>query len=525
MIHPCTTFRLLTLIAFVSLVLVPVSTRGQLQESFEGFVSGIRANAVKGAVMYQRNDGKFELEPGLRLEEGDFIRSGGDSYAEVLLQPGNYLRVGGDSECQILSAPHDRMKLKLNHGSFTAEILSKDGEGNWYFFESLSQRYELIRLITPNAEVFITQPGIFRINVAGGRTDLIVRKGEAVINGRHVKEKRKATASREGLSIVEIDSKIQDNFDTWGRERADKLVQANRSLKNESPWAKNRKHGYETLMNLADDEEQNIASALVVSAKPGTVGFVEPGVEFSREANEWQPLMEKSRLETGDKLRTAEHSFAELNMLPDMTLRIDGDSEILFEQLSNEAISLKLSRGAAILDVARFDRKQAPKITLAGSSTSIVIADEGNYRIDVTPSRDEITVRDGKVSFSGQSVGSCRKIVNGSISECHKKRDDNFDWWSEHRGEGEMFNGRVTLATVAHLTRLRRVRFKNTGFWFQNPGQPHYTFVPLTSSRFRSPYGGNYSTPFTQRRFSTIIRPDGPRPARPRGPQIVRPQP
>jgi hypothetical protein len=510
--------NLLMIAAFAGLIALAASTQGQQPEGFEGFVSGIHANAVQGAVVYQRNDGKFDLEAGLRLEEGDFIRSGGNAYAELLLQPGNYLRVGEDADCQILHDPHDKMKLKLNQGAFSVEILSKDGEGSWYFYESLSQRYELIRFITPNAEVFITEPGIFRINVIGGRTDLIVRKGQAVINGRHVREKRRAMASRDGVTIIDIDAKIQDNFDVWGRERAEKLIQANRLLKNDAPWAKNRKAGQEPVMNLPDDEERGNHSPLVVSAKPGTVNFVEAGVEFSH-GGEWQPATENLQLEAGDKLRTSEHAFAELTMLPDISLRLDGESEISFDQLSNETISLKLLRGSAILDVARFDRKQAPRIALAGTSTSIVIADEGNYRIDVAQNRDEITVREGKVTFKERSVSSCRKIVSETVSDCDKKRVDNFDFWSEHQGEGELYNGRATVAMVAHLARLRRLRFKNTGFWYQIPGQAQYTFVPFSSSRFRSPYGGNYSIAFKQHRLP-MIRPDSVKPA-PRGPQMA----
>jgi hypothetical protein len=46
---------------------------------------------------------------------------------------------------------------------------------------------------------------------------------------------------------------------------------------------------------------------------------------------------------------------------------------------------------------------------------------------------------------------------------------------------------------------LRRDRFRNTGFWYQNPGQTTYVFVPFTSPHFRSPYGGNYSTVLSPR--------------------------
>ena len=159
-----------------------------------------------------------------------------------------------------------------------------------FFFESLSQVYELIRIITPNSEVFITRPGIFRINsFNAGRTDLIVRDGEAVINGRRVKEKRSGAASSQGVVITEIESKLEDSFDGWSRERADQLVDANRLLKNEAPWAKDRKEGEETSVDLPDKEEQSKSSRFVVSARPGAVNFVEAGVEFSRPGKEWEP--------------------------------------------------------------------------------------------------------------------------------------------------------------------------------------------------------------------------------------------
>ena len=521
-------YRILILIGLIALIGQPQSENGQRQESFEGFVRGIRANAVKGEVFYQREDGKFNLEPGHKLQEGDLIKTEANSYAELLLQPGNYLRVGPESEIQIFSDPNDKMRLKLNRGAISLEIMSKDGEGS-FFYDSLSQVYELTRIITPNAEVFITRSGIFRINTFNAdRTDLIVRNGEAVINGKLVKEKRiGAASSNGGVVISETNSKQEDSFDGWGRERASQLVDANHLLKNESPWAKDRKEGEETSVDLPQEGDQTKNARYVVSARPGTVVFVEVGVEFSRPAKEWEPLTEKTKLEAGDKLRTAAHTFAELTMLPDVNLRIDGKSEILFEELSNEAISLRLLHGSAIFDVARFD-KEGPPIRLAGPSTSVTIADDGNYRIDIKPGGDEITVRGGKVFLKGRSVGSCRKITGERVLDCERKETDNFDVWSNHRGEGKHFDGDDVLSRVAHLDRLRRVRFRNTGFWFQNPGKTDFTFVPFSSTRFRSPYGGSYSTVLSPRRVP-ITRPDyGPRAPfgrGPAGPVIARPQP
>ena len=474
------------------------SINAQLHDSYEGFMTGVRANAVKGTAFYQRGDGKFNLEAGLKLQEGDFIKTEKNSYAELLLQPGNYLRVGGDTEFQILSEPNDRMRLKLNYGSVTLEILGREGEDSSDFYESLSQRYELIRVITPNSVVFITRPGIFRINsFDAARTEMIVRDGEAVINGRRVKEKRIGVASSQGVAIAEINSKFEDDFDSWARERAETVVRANRSLKNGSPWAKNLKKEDDAIVDLP--EEQNKSKRFVVSAKPGAVTFVEAGVEFMRAAKNWEPLTEKSQLETGDTLRTGAQTFTELTILPDMNLRLDGKSEIVFEELSNDGIAVKLLQGSAILDVTRYNKKEVPEIQLGGADLSVAIADEGNYRIDVQPNGDEITVRDGKVIFKERFVGGCHKITRQTVSDCDKKNGDSLDFWSDHRGEGKFFNGRAVISMSAHLDRIRRLRFRNTGFWYQNPGKTDYTFVPFYSTRFRSPYGRGYSTVLSPR--------------------------
>jgi hypothetical protein len=291
--------RFINLLIAIVLFVNVVPTSRQRQESFERFINGVRANAVKGDVTYQREDGKFDLEPGHTLQEHDFIRSSANSYAELLLQPGNYLRIAGETEFQILSDAHDKMRFKLNHGGVSLEILGNESE-LWPTAYSRKEAYELIRVITPNAEVFISEPGIFRINaMAGGRTELIVRNGEAAINGRRVKKNRSAIASGDGVILAEIDPKIEDGFDVWARERADKSVNANRSLKNESPWAEKRMEGEETTVEFPDEEESS-GSPSVVSVKPGAVNFVEAGVELNRSTKEWEQLTQKSQLETGN---------------------------------------------------------------------------------------------------------------------------------------------------------------------------------------------------------------------------------
>lgn len=481
--------------------------RAQIPDGFDGFMSGIRVNAVKGTAIYQRSSAKFILEPGLKLEEGDIVRTD-DGYAELLLQPGNVLRVGSNSECQIFSDDHDKLRLKLARGVISIEILARGGSPS--FFYSFDQANELIRVITSNSEVFITRPGIYRINASiGDRTELVARNGEALINGHRVKEKRRGVAANGNVATDEFDTRSEDGFDLWGRERADKLVKANKSLKRDT-WTKKARAGVNPVTVEAPEDESNDNRGRVISAKPGTVNFAEAGVEFNH-AGDWKPLTEKSQLVTGDSVRTAKSSFTELVLFPDMHVRLDGSSEMLFKDLSNDSVSLKLLRGSAILDIARFDRKLVGQITISGPTRSVVLDDQGNYRIDVRSDGEAITVREGRVIFNERSVGACRRIATESIVDCDKKRYDNFDFWSEHRGEGQMYNGRVTMAMVTQLTRVRRNRFRNTGFWYQQPGQVSFIFVPFTSLLYKSPYGGSYSTALSPRPvFNRIFLGAGP---------------
>lgn len=266
--------------------------------------------------------------------------------------------------------------------------------------------------------------------------------------------------------------------------------------------------------------EQGAGNPHVVSARPGAVNFVETGVEFSTEDKPWQELTEKTVLVPGDKLRTSRHSFVELTTFPDLYLRVDGESEILLEKLSNEAVAFKVLRGSAILDVARFDRKELPEITISGPSSSAVVAEEGNFRINAGLKSDEIVVRRGKVMIQERSIGSCRIISGGNTSECDRKINDNFDLWSQHRGEGQHFTGSV-MAT--RLGQLRRRRFKSTGFWYLLPAQSQYTFVPFFSTYFRSPYGGTYSCVLSPRRAPTFYFMEGSSIGPTRGPRPVGP--
>src|SRR6185503_2764342 len=236
--------RTVLLMLTLATLVVHIAAQDQEQEeqipNIPAVLTGLRANAVEGEVVYVRENAKFPIEPDLELKQGDTLRTAANGRLELLLQPGNLLRADANTECLFVDDRYDRLKFILNKGTLSFELLKNDWEDTSDFFESLKQGFELIRVITPNAEVFITQPGVFRINTADGRTELIVRRGEALIDGRRVKEKRSAVAANGSVIINEVDTKTEDAFDKWGRERADKLIEANHALKKDAPWAKTK---------------------------------------------------------------------------------------------------------------------------------------------------------------------------------------------------------------------------------------------------------------------------------------------
>ena len=128
-------------------------------------LSGLRANAVEGDVVYVRENAKFPVEADLELEQADTLRTGANSRVELLLQPGNLLRADANTECNFVDDRYDRLKFVLNKGTLSFELLKNDWEDTSDFFETLKQGFELIRVITqtrkslsPNLGSFASTP-------------------------------------------------------------------------------------------------------------------------------------------------------------------------------------------------------------------------------------------------------------------------------------------------------------------------------------------------------------------------------
>jgi len=487
----------LALICLVISLTPPAAAKQDPNINFEGLVKGVRINVWEGVASFEHGNARDKVTTGLVIEDGDRVFTERSSRTEILLQPGNYLRLASETEVKFLSTVYDKVRLELASGSIDFELLNDP----WVspLTEAVG-RYDLIRTVTPAGEILIVQPGVIRISVAADNSvEVLVRNGTAILDGQFIKSKKVGRKKNGVLTISDSNPKTEDDFDIWCRSRAEQLVKANRALKKDPLWIKTHEDGKEPSINFEDlPDKDKVGSPYVVSARPGTVVFGDRGVEILHGKNDWQAVDEKNDLQAQDRLRTGPFSRVELSVFPDILLRLDGNSELLLDALSNEEVTLRLIHGAMIVDAAIFNQKNLPPIRIGGESILTTILDKGTYRVDVTSRAEQVTVREGKVLFSGRSVGGCRTIANSVVSDCGKKRNDNFDYWSQSRGEGLNFNGR---AMASSLLRGRKTDLRERGFWYLVAGSQQFTFVPFYVKNFQSPYGGEYSVALTSKQM------------------------
>lgn len=159
------------------------------------------------------------------LEAGDRVRTANDGRVEILLNPGSYLRVGGDSEVELSDNTLSNLEVRLMRGTAVVEATGADG-------------LELnINISTPHAKLAIVRQGLYRLNVVpGDATELIVRKGRVILSDtQHTKVKggHKVVFNATNVSVAKLtkeEKKLQEDIDTWSKERAETLAKANRRL-------------------------------------------------------------------------------------------------------------------------------------------------------------------------------------------------------------------------------------------------------------------------------------------------------
>jgi hypothetical protein len=201
-----------------------------LAQTRDRFVISARAggvNAVTGrASMHPRGNSEWQqLTIKEDLETGDVVRTGLDGRVEMLLNPGSYLRIGENSEFELADNSLQNLEVRLIRGTV---IVEATGAENTEL---------LINITTPHTKFAIVRRGLYRLNVMpGDGTELIVRKGRVMLDDSHTKVKggNKVVFSSGSFSIAKLertDKKNLDNLESWSKQRAETVAQANRKIR------------------------------------------------------------------------------------------------------------------------------------------------------------------------------------------------------------------------------------------------------------------------------------------------------
>jgi len=221
------TFPSVTL-AIVTIALILSASIVLNAQNREKFVISAKAggvNAVSGRVEVKSFRGAdWELlNVTDDLKAGALVKTGTDARVEMLLNPGSYLRAGENSEFELTDNSLDKLEVGLIRGTAIIEATGAD------------ETELAINITTPQAKMVIVKRGLYRVNVIpGDTTELFVRKGRVLLANSHtkVKEGDKVIFSSTAFSVAKLEKrdKQKDFFDTWSKQRAETVAQANRRI-------------------------------------------------------------------------------------------------------------------------------------------------------------------------------------------------------------------------------------------------------------------------------------------------------
>ncbi len=207
---------------------IPLLTSAQNREKFVISARAGGVNAVTGRATV-RGLGAAEWQQLMiteDLEKGDIVKTGYDGRVEILLNPGSYMRVAENSEFELSNNSLENLEVRLIRGTALMEVTGAD------------DTELLINITTPHARMAIVRRGLYRVNVVPGDvTELIVRKGRVMLEDSHTKVKggnKVVFSSGNAFSVAKLnktEKKNVDAFDSWSKERAETVAQANRKIR------------------------------------------------------------------------------------------------------------------------------------------------------------------------------------------------------------------------------------------------------------------------------------------------------
>jgi len=173
-----------------------------------------RISLIQGDVSVQRGDTGEWAAAALNqpLVGGDRISMGDGSQAELQLDHSNILRLGNNSQAKIATVQRAQIQVQVGQGLAYYTVF-KDSEAE-------------VEIDTPNAAIRPTsKEGIYRIEVKGFETQVIVRAGAADIStpqgSTHVEVGQAATVrgTTDEAGSVLGGAPSKDGWDSWNNDR------------------------------------------------------------------------------------------------------------------------------------------------------------------------------------------------------------------------------------------------------------------------------------------------------------------
>ncbi len=207
----------------------------------------------------------------------------------------------------------------------------------------------------------------------------------------------------------------------------------------------------------------------------GLTNLVEGGALYRHDNDAPQALPSRKALKNGDVINVGGNGRVEVLLNPGIYLRLFSNTEATFLDLSPDNLKLKLSQGAAILEilVVPLERKQSSYNDLRsqfnGSYQSVMVSTPagdfvttrgGIYRCDVgDDGHTVLRVVKGFAAVNASLVGPGMETVLGDrvpfVKQFKEDREDAFDRWSHERAVVLVATNKSLKNTDWH-TRLRK---------------------------------------------------------------------
>jgi hypothetical protein len=230
-------------------------------------------------------------------------------------------------------------------------------------------------------------------------------------------------------------------------------------------------------------------SNYLISAKAGGVNLIDGDVSFKRAKGDWDMLIAGDELQSGDTVKAADDSRAEILLNPGSYLRVSENSEFTLTDASLNRLRVNLKAGSFIFEVSGVGDWTGGFVKVTTPTAVYNIFRSGLYRINVAADgTSEALIYKGRINSGILTAKGGQRFTanNGSvvIGKFDKDSRDIFDIWSRERAK--------TLLAANRRLSEKALRSRGLAFvsnaWFFSPFLGCYTFLPGVYG-YSSPYG------------------------------------